>query len=72
MGRPEAEELFDVVAVNLDTNRVRIIASDKTQRNADAIETMAIMRRGVEDEFFAVTPAKSYSDGDKWGSHDPT
>ena len=54
-------ELFDVVAVNIATSEERNIASGKTLRNAEAIEMMAVMRRGVDVEFFAVVPT-----GTKW------
>ena len=57
---------FDVIAVNLETVRVRLIAEDKTERNADAIENMAVMRRGVEEEFFVTVPHGVYKDGDTW------
>lgn len=60
------ENLFDVVAVNMDKSTVRLIDRNKTRANAEAIEKMAVMRRGVEVEFFAVVPADDYKDGDKW------
>lgn len=59
-------ELYDVVAVNLTTNRVRLLATEKTLGNAGAIVTMAVVRRAVEDEFFAGAPVGKYKDGDKW------
>ena len=49
-------ELSDVVAVNIATGAHRLIAEGKTERNADAIVSMAVMRRGVDDEFFKVVP----------------
>lgn len=61
-------ELFDVVAVNLDTSKVRILDRNKTMENAEAIVKMAVMRRGVEDEFFAECPAGKFKDGDKYES----
>ena len=51
------EKLFDVVAVNIKTGKERIIANGKSEHNAEAIENMAIMRRGVEEEFFKVIPS---------------
>lgn len=59
-------ELYDVVAVNLTTKRVRLLATEKTLENAGAIVTMAILRRGVEDEFFVGAPVGKYKDGDEW------
>lgn len=59
-------DLFDVVAVDLVNHEVRLIAEKKDLRNADAIEHMAVMRRGCDEEFFAVVPHGLYKDGDKW------
>jgi len=60
------ETLFDVVAVNIETNRIRLIAVSKEEGDADAIVEMAVMRRGVDEEFFSTVPASKYSDGDFW------
>jgi hypothetical protein len=57
--------MFDVIAVNIETGEVRIIAENKSERNAEAIENMAIMRRGVEEEFFDIVKHNTYKDGDK-------
>lgn len=59
-------QLFDVVAVNMKTNKVRIIAAAKTERNAEAIENMAVQRRGVEEEFFNTVPNGKFKDGDDY------
>ncbi len=48
--------LYDVIAVHMETGAERLIASAKTERNADAIECMAVMRRGVETEFYKTVP----------------
>lgn len=61
------EKLFDVVAVDLKTYKVRFMAQGKTERNAEAVVTMAVMRRGVEDEFFVKVPAGTYAEGDTYG-----
>lgn len=58
--------MFDVVAVNIDTHKVRILTTNKTRADAEAIVKMAAMRRGVVEEFFAEVPHRKYSDGDKW------
>jgi hypothetical protein len=60
------DKLFDVIAVRFDTKTVRLIAEKKTERNADAIEMMALSRRGCEDEFFTTIQAGSYKNGDIW------
>lgn len=51
------EQLFDVVAVNLTTGAARHLDTGKTERNAEAIVSMAVMRRGVDEEFFKTVPA---------------
>ena len=51
------EPLFDVIAVNIKTREECVLARDKTERNAEAIVTMAVVRRGVEEEFFTTRPA---------------
>ena len=58
--------LYDVAAVNIKTSVVRLIDQGKTKRNAEAVVLMAVMRRGVEEEFFAVAAAGIYADGEKW------
>lgn len=57
---------FDVVAVDQATNRVRILATDKSEKDAEAIANMAVMRRGVDLEFFAEVDAGAFKDGDEW------
>ena len=47
---------FDVIATNVRTLERRLIASGKTERDAGAIVKFAVMRRGVEDEFFTAEP----------------
>ena len=60
------EELFDVVAVDLDTSEVRLLAEGERFEDAEAVVKMAVWRRGVEQEFFAEVPVGQYKDGDKW------
>lgn len=57
---------YDVVAVSLKDYTVRFLAERTSERNADAIVTMAVMRRGVEDEIFAAVPTGTYQPGDTW------
>lgn len=59
-------DAYDVVAVNIESRKVRLMAENKTERNADAIERMAVMRRGVEEEFFATVEHGKYKEGDIW------
>lgn len=58
--------MFDVIAVRIDTQKVRLIAENKTERNAEAIVKMAVMRRGVDVEFFTEVPRGSYAEGDTY------
>lgn len=61
-----SEELFDVLAVNIETSKVRFLAQGKTLRNAGVIVEMAIARRGVYDEIYVEVPAGKYKDGDEY------
>lgn len=59
-------KMFDVLAVNLTTNKVRILAENRTEKNADAIEMMAVENIGVYYEFFVQVPHGTYKEGDEW------
>jgi hypothetical protein len=48
---------FDVIAVNIKTGATRVIATKRTERNAETDVNLAIMRRGVTEEFFKIVPA---------------
>lgn len=56
-------ELYDVLAVNMKTHKVRIIGEKKTLPNANAIEIMAVARRGVNEEFFTTVSHSSFEVG---------
>ena len=58
--------MFDVIAVNMETHKIRLIGENKTERNAEAIEMMAVGRRGVDEEFFVTVPHGEYKEGDEW------
>jgi len=64
--KSKTEPLFDVVAVNIQTNNVRFMAQGKTERNAEAIVNMAVHRRGVEEEFYTEVPAGKFKEGDDY------
>ena len=58
-------DMLDVIEVEIAApHRVRLIGVDKTERNAEAIVNMAVMRRGVEHHFFTTAPHGKYRDGD--------
>lgn len=58
--------LYDVIAINIDTRKVRLISQGKTLPNAEAIVKMAVMRRGVEEEFFVEVLSNLYQEGEIW------
>lgn len=49
-------ELWDVIAVNIKSGEHRIMETGKTHRNAEATMNMAIMRRGLDTEFYKLLP----------------
>jgi len=58
-------ELLDVVAVEMNSGRVsEILAIAKSERNAEAIITMAVVRRGVDTHFYQEIPTASKKVGD--------
>lgn len=57
--------MYDVIAVNLQTKIVHRLRSDVNNYDeAEAQMKLAVMRRGVEGEFFAVVEAGAYLDGE--------
>jgi hypothetical protein len=51
--------LFDVIATDIRTRASRVLDRDMTYEDAEAYVRMAVMRRGVEEEFFSAVPAGS-------------
>lgn len=60
---------YDVVAVNIKTQRVRLLAEGKTRDVAEAIERYAIVQRGVEEEFFSPVVRGHYKNDDQWNGN---
>ena len=58
--------LFDVVAISLQTNVVRLVAEKKSKEDADALVSMAVMQNGVDNEFFASVSAGAFRSGDQY------
>lgn len=56
-----SEHLWDVVAVNIKTLEQRVMERGLSERNADAYIHMAVIRRGVDVEFFKRVPSASSS-----------
>lgn len=57
---------FDVVAVCLKSNRVSLVSERLTEKNAEAVVSMAVLRRGNDDQFYASVPTGLYLEGDAW------
>lgn len=63
-------ELRDVIAVDESTNKILWVERNKSERNAEAIITMAVMRQGCDDRFFTDAPCGKYNDGDEYAPDD--
>lgn len=53
---PNTTDLYDVVAINIKTGARRPLATVKTERIAKVIIKMAVVRWGVEEEFYMAIP----------------
>jgi hypothetical protein len=51
--------LFDVVGVSIKTGEVRAMGRGLTEKNAEALVSLCVMRRGCDEEFFKAMPASS-------------
>lgn len=60
------EQLWDAIAINIETGKVRLFGERKTFQNAEAISKIAVMRRGVETEFYAEVHTGTYKEGDEY------
>lgn len=61
----KGEHLWDVIEVEIAApHKVRLMATGKTEKNAQAIVDMAVTRRGCENHFFTTASAGKYKDGD--------
>lgn len=49
-------ERFNVVAINIQTGARRLLVENHTEQDAEACVKMAIMRRGVDEEFYISEP----------------
>lgn len=59
MSEQHERSLVDVIEVSLsDPNEIRVIAERKTPDQAEAIVSMAVMRRGVEHSYFTTRPSE--------------
>lgn len=61
------DKLYDVVAVSIATGKVvSLYGESKTAKNAEAIINMAVMRQGVNENFYAEVPANKFKIGDTY------
>lgn len=52
-----ADDLYDVIEVQIRSpHSERVMATGKTRANAEAFIKIAIMRRGVENQFYTMRP----------------
>lgn len=65
-GHVRPPTLYDVLAVSIELGTVRLIGENKDSANAEAAVNLAVMRRGVKEEFFTVAFAGKYRDGERW------
>ena len=57
----------DVLAVNLKTKQVRLLTEQpQTPDNAEAFVMMAVIRLGVEEEFFVAVEAGTYREDETY------
>lgn len=55
----------DVIEVEIAApHRVRLMATDKTEADAEAVIKFSVMRRGVETHCYKTAPCGHYKDGD--------
>ena len=45
---------YRVIEKDMSGKPIRVIAKGKTEANAEAIVVMAVIRRGVDESFFAI------------------
>lgn len=64
----KTEQLWDAIAVNIQTSKVRLFGERKTKDNAEAISMMAVMRQGCDTEFYTEVPTGTYKEGDTYKS----
>ncbi len=57
--------MFDVIEVQIKApHETRVMAVDLTENDADAFIKFAVIRRGVEHQFYKAVPAGKYRKGE--------
>lgn len=57
---------YDVLAVNLKTNLVRLVARDETVDDAETNVGWVIRRGDIAKEFFVAVATGTYAEGEVW------
>ena len=60
------KQLFDVLAVDMGTHKVRVIGENKTEFESNKIVVMAVYRNGVNREFYTHATSGKYKNGSCW------
>ncbi len=58
--------MFDVIQVQFESKEIRLMGENESKDEAGAILRMAVMRRGVDGQFFKVVPTGIFKDGDTY------
>lgn len=67
MPRPTDDKRVDVIEVEFAApHLVRVMETNLTAKNAEAFIEMAVLRRGVENQFYTTAPVRQFRDGDHY------
>lgn len=61
---------IDVIAVDIHTRAVTVIAENTNEKDAESIAATAINRRHTDGEFLIAVPTGAYRNGDTWRGYD--
>ncbi len=64
------EQRYDAVAITIADSKILWVYESTTLDNAEAACSMAVMRQGVDDRFFAPVRHGQYKAGDKYTGND--
>jgi hypothetical protein len=62
----ESPHTVRILKQNLDENKTAMLRHGRTITEPEAVIEMAVMRRGIETEFYAEVESGAYKDGDEW------
>lgn len=67
-GYESAQLRYDVIEVALSNLEMRLMAENKSKKDAEAAVNLAVARRGCEGRFYVECDAGKYKDGDTYVS----